>query len=111
MLAVALAAVSYAVAAVYTRRRLTGQPLVEAGDGTPRAPRPHEIALGSTLAALLVVTVLALVFERPAGGLVDLPQTARPGSRCSGSGCSGPASPTCSSSASWNAGVPRGRRW
>ena len=75
MLAVVVATVSYAVAAVYTRLRLTGQPLIEAGDGTRRAPRPQEIGLGSTLAALPVITVLALLFERPANGLLDLPQT------------------------------------
>jgi drug/metabolite transporter (DMT)-like permease len=73
MLAVVLATISYAVAAVYSRLRLTGQPIVEAGDGTLRAPRPQEIALGSTLAALPAITIVALLFERPAHGLLALP--------------------------------------
>jgi drug/metabolite transporter (DMT)-like permease len=75
MLAVALAGVSYAVAAVYSRRRLTGQPLVRSADGSLRAPTAHEIALGSTLVGLVVVSALALVLERPAGGLIHLPAT------------------------------------
>jgi drug/metabolite transporter (DMT)-like permease len=73
MLTVAAAGVSYAVAAVYTRRRLTTQPLVRASDGTWRPPTPLELALGSTLIALLVVAVLALALERPAEGLLHLP--------------------------------------
>jgi drug/metabolite transporter (DMT)-like permease len=75
MLAVALAGISYAIAAVYTRRRLTGRPLVKTADGSLRPPTAHEIALGSTLVSLVVVSALALVLERPAGGLIHLPAT------------------------------------
>jgi len=72
MLAVALAGVSYAVAAVYSRHRLTGQPLVAPRDGTLRPPSALEIALGSTLVAL-VVTAPTLVLERPGDGPMHLP--------------------------------------
>jgi drug/metabolite transporter (DMT)-like permease len=75
MLAVALAALSYAVAAVYSRRRLTGQPLVATRDGAKRAPSAHEIALASTLVGLLIVAVLALIVERPSDGILHLPVT------------------------------------
>jgi drug/metabolite transporter (DMT)-like permease len=73
MLAVALGGVSYAVAAVYSRRRLTGQPIVSVGDGSLRTPTAHEIALGSTLVGFVVVGALALLVERPAGGLLHVP--------------------------------------
>ena len=75
MVAVAVATISYAIAAVYTRHRITGQPLVEADDGTLRPPRPQEIALGSTLAALPTIGVMALVVERPEAGIAALPDT------------------------------------
>jgi drug/metabolite transporter (DMT)-like permease len=73
MLAVAVAGISYATAAVYTRRRLSGQPLVAAADGSLRPPTAHEIALSSTLMGLVVVAVLALLLDRPQGGLVHVP--------------------------------------
>ncbi len=38
MLAVALAAIFYAVASVYTRRRLTGHAIIRLSDGSQRAP-------------------------------------------------------------------------
>jgi drug/metabolite transporter (DMT)-like permease len=75
MLAVAVAAVFYAVAAVYTRRRLTGHPIIEARDGSARAPAAAEIALGSSVMAFLVVTALAMIFERPDGGFYAWPQS------------------------------------
>lgn len=75
MLAVAGAAIFYAVASVYTRRRLTGMPIIEQSDGTFRAPMPVEISLGSTVTAFIMITVLAVIFERPAGGLYLLPQS------------------------------------
>lgn len=75
MAAVVLATVFYAVAAVYTRRRLTGQVIIVERDGSVRAPYPQEIALGSTVAAFVTITALALIFERPAGGLVALPES------------------------------------
>ena len=75
MLAVALAAVSYGIAVVYSRRRLTGHPIIGQPDGTVRAPTPVEIALGSTFVAFIIITALAIVFERPTGGLYPMPQT------------------------------------
>jgi LPXTG-motif cell wall-anchored protein len=75
MLAVALATVSYAIAAVFTRRQLNGRAIVRTADGSLRAPSPLEIALGSTIVGFLILTLLAVVFERPVGGLLALPQT------------------------------------
>jgi drug/metabolite transporter (DMT)-like permease len=75
MLAVALAAVSYGIAVVYSRRRLTGHAIIGQPDGTFRAPTPVEIALGSTLVAFIVITALAIIFERPAGGIYPMPQS------------------------------------
>ena len=76
MLAVAAAGVFYAIASVYTRRRVTGMPIIEQPDGTRRAPLPVEISLGSTVTAFAMITVLALLFERPEGGLLAIPESA-----------------------------------
>jgi drug/metabolite transporter (DMT)-like permease len=76
MLAVAGAAVSYGLSSVYTRRRVTGLPIIEQPDGTMRALMPVEISLGSTATAFVMITALALVFERPESGLLALPQSA-----------------------------------
>lgn len=76
MLAVACAAVFYGMASVYTRRRITGMPLIEQSDGSFRAPMTVEISLGSTLSAFVMVSALALVFERPAGGVLVMPGSA-----------------------------------
>ena len=73
MLTVALAAVFYAVAAVYTRRRLSGHAIVRLPDGSYRAPSAAEIAFGSAISAFLIITAMAVVFERPAGGLYAFP--------------------------------------
>jgi len=75
MLAVAGAAMSYGIASVYTRRRIAGQPIIRRLDGSTRAPLPVETALGSTLAAFVMISLLALVFERPPGGLLHVPQS------------------------------------
>jgi drug/metabolite transporter (DMT)-like permease len=75
MVAVAAATVSYAIAAVYTRHRVTGQPLVEEGDAGLRPPRPAEIAFGSTISALPIIGALALLMERPEVGIAALPDT------------------------------------
>jgi len=75
MLAVAAAAFFYAIAAVYVRRRITGMPIIEQSDGSRRAALPVEISMGSTVAALVMITGLALVFERPAEGLLTLPSS------------------------------------
>jgi drug/metabolite transporter (DMT)-like permease len=75
MAAVAGATILYAIAAVYTRHRLTGQAVFDAADGTLRPPRAQELALGSTLAAIPLIGALALVVERPETGIAALPQT------------------------------------
>lgn len=76
MLAVVGAGLFYAIASVYVRRRITGMPIVEQPDGSIRAPLPAEIALGTTATALIMVTALAVVFERPTDGLITVPQSA-----------------------------------
>mgnify|MGYP000376218366 CR=1 FL=1 len=76
MLAVAAAGFFYAAASVYVRRRVTGMPIIEQAYGSRRAPLPVEISLGSTTAALLMIGALAVVFERPDGGLITLPASA-----------------------------------
>lgn len=73
MAAVAAAAVSYGIAAVYTRRQVSGQAIVTMRDGTLRAPTAVEIGLGSTLAAGIIITPLAMLVEHPAGGLYAWP--------------------------------------
>jgi len=75
MLAIAGAAFFYGIAAVYARRRITGMPIIEQADGSTRAPLPVEISMGSTLSAFVMVTVLALVFERPESSLLTLPSS------------------------------------
>jgi drug/metabolite transporter (DMT)-like permease len=75
MLAVALAAFAYAVAAVLTRRRLTGRPVMTDADGSLRPPTALEISFGQVLVSMIVITVVALLFERPAGGLLVLPES------------------------------------
>ena len=51
-------------------------PIIEQPDGSRRAPLPVEISLGSTVAAFLMITLMALIFERPAGGLLTIPASA-----------------------------------
>ncbi|MEA2026246.1 MAG: DMT family transporter, partial [Chloroflexota bacterium] len=75
MLAVALAAIFYAIASVYTRRCLSGHAIIEQPDGTRRAPLPVEISMGSTISAFVMITLLALVFERSGGGFLALPDS------------------------------------
>lgn len=74
MAAVALAAVFYAMAAVYTRRRVTGHAIIRGADGSSRPPQPAEIAFGSTFAALLMLIPLVLIFE-PGGGGYPVPSS------------------------------------
>lgn len=75
MAAVALASLSYAVAVVSTRKRLSGKPVMTDDDGSARAPTSLEISFGSVFISMLVITPLALVFERPADGLLALPDS------------------------------------
>jgi drug/metabolite transporter (DMT)-like permease len=76
MLAVTGAAVFYGIASVYTRRRVTGMRIIKQPDGSMRAPLPVEISLGSTVTAFIMISLLAVVFERPASGVLSLPQSA-----------------------------------
>ena len=75
MLAVAAAGLFYGIAAVYSRRRVSGMPIVEQPDGSMRAPMPVETSLGSTIAGFAMITLVAVLVERPDGGLVSAPQS------------------------------------
>lgn len=75
MLAVALAALFYGAAVVYSRKRLTGRAVIRQPDGTYRAPAAVEIALGSTFLAFIIIAAMALIFERPDGTLFPLPES------------------------------------
>ncbi len=74
-LALVLACVSYAAAGVFVRAAITGRPLIDDPATGPRAPRPVEIALPQNLAGAVIVTLLAVLVERPAGGLLATPAT------------------------------------
>jgi drug/metabolite transporter (DMT)-like permease len=71
--AMALASLWYALAAVYARHRVTGRPLIRGRDGTMRAITALEISFAQIAIGTIVLTVLAIAFERPAGGLYALP--------------------------------------
>lgn len=73
--AVILAALSYAVAAVYARRFVTGARLVVDPVTGPRRATSAEIALPQVATAAAVTVTIAAVTEHPAGGLVALPPT------------------------------------
>jgi drug/metabolite transporter (DMT)-like permease len=77
MAAVGLAAISYAIAAVYTRKRLVGKPVMTEADGSLRPPTPLEISFGQVFVGMILITGLALVFERPEGGLLALPSNGK----------------------------------
>ena len=76
MLAIALASLLYAIAAVYTRHRITGKPLVTSSDGRARPLSSLEISFTGFLVSFALLLPLTLVFERPTDGLVALPQSA-----------------------------------
>ena len=76
MLAVVGAALSYAVAVVHTRKRLSGRPVMTEEDGSMRPPTALEIAFGQVFVGMLVITALAFLFERPDGGVLALPGSA-----------------------------------
>ena len=107
MLAVAGASGFYGIASVYTRRRVTGMPIIEQPDGTRRAPLPVEISLGSTVAAFLDdhgrSAHLRAARERPAGHPRERHRVGRPSS---GWASWAPVWPTSSSSGSSSAGAP-----
>lgn len=75
MISVVLATASYAVAAVYTRHRLSGKPIVEGPDGSLRALTTLEISFGQAFVAMLVITPVAVLLERPDGGILAGPAT------------------------------------
>jgi len=75
-LAVALGALSYAVGAVYSRHRITGHALVDDPEAGPRQASPVEIALPQAAISGVFCAIFALLFERPAGGLIALPPNA-----------------------------------
>ena len=72
-LAVALGALSYAIGAVYSRHRITGHALVDDPDTGPRQASPVEIALPQAAISGVFCGIFALVFERPATGVLALP--------------------------------------
>jgi len=75
-LAVALGALSYAVGAVYSRHRITGHALVDDPETGPRQASPVEIALPQAAISGVFCAIFALLFERPADGLIALPPDA-----------------------------------
>jgi drug/metabolite transporter (DMT)-like permease len=75
-LAVALGALSYAVGAVYARHRITGHALVDDPDAGLRQASPVEIALPQAAISGVFCGIFALLFERPADGLLALPPDA-----------------------------------
>jgi drug/metabolite transporter (DMT)-like permease len=76
-LSVAGGSLSYAVATVFVRHRISGQPLVDDPVRGPRPATPAEVALPQGFIAVLITSCLALLLERPAGGLVTLPAGAQ----------------------------------
>ena len=74
-IAVTLAALSYAVAAVYARRFVTGARLIDEPGGGRRRATAAEIALAQVTTGALIAVILAAVTEHPEGGLIGLPPT------------------------------------
>ncbi|MGZ6260366.1 MAG: DMT family transporter [Candidatus Limnocylindrales bacterium] len=75
-LAIVVACISYACSTVYVRARISGRPLLSEPDGSRRSLRPVEIAIPQNVTAALIVSVVALTWEHPASGLVELPPSA-----------------------------------
>jgi drug/metabolite transporter (DMT)-like permease len=73
--AVVLAAASYAVAAVYARRYVTGARLVIDPVTGPRRATSAEIALPQIATAAAITLVIAATAEPSAAGLIGLPPT------------------------------------
>jgi drug/metabolite transporter (DMT)-like permease len=74
-LAVAAGALSYAVASVYARHRITGRPLVDDPVTGPRPPTPVEISLPQVAIAFVPILVLSVLLERPAGAVIGMPSS------------------------------------
>jgi drug/metabolite transporter (DMT)-like permease len=75
MAAVGFASLWYAIAAVYARHRLSGRPLIRARDGTLRPIASLEISFAQTLVGATIMTAVAIVVDRPEGGLYAAPST------------------------------------
>lgn len=74
-LAVILAAASYAVAAVYARRSVTGARLVLDPVSGPRRATSAEIALPQVATAAILTVALAAMLEGTGPGVIDPPPT------------------------------------
>ncbi len=72
-LAIAAGALLYAVGTVYARHRITGHPLVPDPVVGPRAATAIEIATAQVVWSLVMCATMALLFERPAGGIIAWP--------------------------------------
>jgi drug/metabolite transporter (DMT)-like permease len=72
-LAVVAGALSYALASVYARHRITGRPLIDDPRTGLRPPTPVEIALPQVAISGVLILALALAVERPPDGLVHVP--------------------------------------
>jgi drug/metabolite transporter (DMT)-like permease len=75
-LAVLAGSLSYALGAVYARHAITGRPLIDDPVAGRRVGTPLEIAAVQSILALPMVAVLALLLERPPGGILMLPPSA-----------------------------------
>ena len=73
MAAIALASLWYALAAVYARHRVSGRPLVRGRDGHLRPITSLEIAFAQILIGAVLMTTMAVVLERPSGGVYAAP--------------------------------------
>lgn len=74
-LAVAVASLSYALAAVFTRHSITGRPLINDPVRGPRPPTSVEIALPQVVIAAVMVTVVAALVELGGTAPVVIPPT------------------------------------
>lgn len=72
-IAVTGAALSYAAAAVYARRAITGRAFINDPVTGPRPPAPAEIALVQVGVAGVLVAVLAIFVEPHPGGIIAVP--------------------------------------
>jgi drug/metabolite transporter (DMT)-like permease len=73
--AVLAASASYAGGAVWARRAVTGRSLFRAPENARRPGTPLEIAFAQVLLALPFTAALAVLAERPDGGVLALPPT------------------------------------
>jgi len=74
-LAVIAGSIGYAAGYVYARRSITGRALITRPDGSMRVGTPLEISAIQSVLAFPMMLALALLLERPDGGLLALPPT------------------------------------